>query len=723
MGCNSRDKSVRGGRKARNTSKLQHQQQPPPSQRQTPGDPVPSRPSTISPTIPGPSEAGSDVASIASDIANPHPLGDYDAAAAAAAAAAAGSGYCTEEQLEDLLLKHLDLVYKEAISKLVSFGYDEDLALRAILRNGHCYGTLDVLANILHNAMAYINSSAASARNSDSDDASSAAAAAAEKSASFSDLRHLQEYSLAGMVCLLQEVRPHLSRGDAMWCLLMSDLHVGRASTIEIPVLPPPFPPISASPSSDETDGGDSVCHSPYGLCRFHGGCNGERELEIPKRFSLSPSIKSFLKRNSAMAAASCGLTSKMSLPAPRTRQDSSGNRNAAASSENQCPQHQSTEEQGPSKESDVVASVLKSLESLSLEEKGNEGAEDPRNEMILNLVNQIRDLEEQVKDRKEWAQQKAMQAARKLSSDMMELKMLRMEKEENQTLKKGKQALEDTTMKRLSEMENALRKASGQVDRANAAVRQLEAENAEIRAEMEAAKLSKAESDKACLEIVRREKKYLKKLLAWEKQKEKMEAEIADVRKNVVQIRQKLNQVNEAKNEMEVKLREEIKAKDQAAVLLEEERRAKEAAEASIKRKHEALRQKIEIDFQRHKDDIRRLEEELTRLKPLSPPVSTDFICSKVSPPGNSNGRKSLNAASGKTNHLPKQQESAQKKVNHDRECLICMKDEVSVVFLPCAHQVLCANCNENHEKKAIACPCCNVHIDQRVRVYGASS
>ncbi|KAK2989013.1 hypothetical protein RJ640_014203 [Escallonia rubra] len=91
-------------------------------------------------------------------------------------------------------------------------------------------------------------------------------------------------------------------------------------------------------------------------------------------------------------------------------------------------------------------------------------------------------------------AHQKAMQAARKLSNDLTELKMLRMEREDTQRLKQGKATPEDPTMKRLSEMEKALRKASGQVDRANAAVRRLETENAEIRAEMEASKLSTSE-------------------------------------------------------------------------------------------------------------------------------------------------------------------------------------------------------------------------------------
>nr|GMD80961.1 MND1-interacting protein 1 [Ipomoea batatas] len=69
-------------------------------------------------------------------------------------------------------------------------------------------------------------------------------------------------------------------------------------------------------------------------------------------------------------------------------------------------------------------------------------------------------------------------QAAR---SDLTELKMLRMEREETQSVKKGKQTIEDNIMKKLTELENALRKASGEVDRVNSAVRKLEAENAEI--------------------------------------------------------------------------------------------------------------------------------------------------------------------------------------------------------------------------------------------------
>lgn len=101
--------------------------------------------------------------------------------------------------------------------------------------------------------------------------------------------------------------------------------------------------------------------------------------------------------------------------------------------------------------------------------------------------------------------------------------------------------------------MENALRKASGEVDRANAAVRQLEVENAEIRAEMEASKLSASESVTTCLEVAKREKKCLKRLLAWEKQKMKMQEEIAAEKQKISDLQQQFLQIIAAQKEAEV--------------------------------------------------------------------------------------------------------------------------------------------------------------------------
>ncbi|KAL6279705.1 hypothetical protein ACE6H2_016586 [Prunus campanulata] len=648
-----------------------------------------------------------------------------------------GWGYCTEEQLEEILLKNLEFLYNEAISKLVALGYDEDAALKAILRNGHCYGGMDVLTNILHNSLAYLNSNCGSS-NGKSDEAEPV----------FADLRQLEEYSLAGMVCMLQQVRPHLSKGDAMWCLLMSDLHVGRASTMEIPVLPGGVNENSGSISSNVesgSNGNHSVGVMAPALCRFHGGWgfgNGggsefpvhgffsygaeltlRRDIECPKRFNLSPSMKSLLKRNVAIFAAGFRANSKQLNAQPQACLSNlaSGDTPVALGSEVPVQQSEKTRN---SKNQEVVNSVLSKFRDLNLDENLEFVGEDQKNEVIVNLLHQVEELEKQVKDRKEWAHQKAMQAATKLSHDLAELKMLRLEREETQRLKKGKQTLEDTTMKRLSEMENALRKASGQVDRANAAVRRLETENAEIRAEMEASKLSASESVITCLEVAKREKKCLKRMLAWEKQKIKLQEEIAEEKEKISELQQHLARMKHDQKEAEVKWGQELKAKEEALAQMEEERRAKEAAEASNKRKLEALRLKIEIDFQRHKDDLQRLEQELARLKISA--QSTELLHpSNALPKAISEGAKPQGETIAKLlRELDNLENSSEREVSCDRECIICMKDEVSVVFLPCAHQVLCASCNDDYGKKGKAtCPCCRAPIEHRIRVFGASS
>ncbi|XP_019156356.1 PREDICTED: MND1-interacting protein 1-like isoform X1 [Ipomoea nil] len=642
-----------------------------------------------------------------------------------------GWGYCTEEQLEDLVMKNLEFLYNEAILKLVSLGYDEDVALKAILKNGFCYGGMDVLNNILHNAISYLKSGTSSE----------------ESENNFTDLRQMQEYSLAGMVCILQQVKPQFSKGDAMWCLLMSDLNVGRASVMDIPVLPQPNGNGSASVSVTGNSNVEGVGNGPVGIppaiCRFHGGWGFgnegpndfnrffsysetplQREVECPKRFNLSPSMKSLLKKNVATFAAGFRSNSKIQ------------NQSQAASS--LLPSGYSSslngsgvegivakgEESQNSKNQDVVNSVLSKFRDLNLDESTEHGHPqmDQKDEIIVSLIHQIKDLERQAKERKEWAHQKAMQAARKLSNDLTELKMLRMEREETQSVKKGKQTIEDNTMKKLTEMENALRKASGEVDRANSAVKKLETENAEIRAEMEACKLSASESATTFMEVSKREKKCLKKISAWEKQKSKLQEDIASEKQKCSDLAEQLAQAEADQKKAEERWIKEQAAKEVALTQVEEERRLKEAAEAGNKRKQEALRLKIEIDFQRQKDDLQRLQQDLSRLKSSALSAEQHHQSVRLTT-GNSDG---VNAHGdiARLLHELDLENSAEKEVGCDRECILCLKDEVSVVFLPCAHQVVCANCNESYGKKGrAACPACRVPIEQRIRVFGATS
>ncbi|KAJ6347821.1 hypothetical protein OIU76_004335 [Salix suchowensis] len=367
-----------------------------------------------------------------------------------------------------------------------------------------------------------------------------------------------------------------------MWCLLMCDLHVGRASALEIPFAGLPGNGSDNVQTNVESVGGvdNGIGAVAPALCRFHGGwgfgsgggsefsVNGlfsygaemslQKDIECPKRFNLSPSMKSLLKRNVAMFAADFRANSKQMQIQSQVQSQACMSVTAGGDAAPVIKADEGMVEKGEesqnSKNEDGVSLMLSKLQNLKLDENLKIAGEDQKDEMMVTLHQQIKDLEKQVKERKEWAHQKAMQAARKLSSDLTELKMLRMEREETQRLKKGKQTLEDSTMKRLSEMENALRKASGQVDRANAAVRRLETENAEIRAEMEASKLSASESVKTCLEVAKREKKCLKRLLAWEKQKTKLQAEIADEKEKIKELQRCLDKTEQAQKEAEVR-------------------------------------------------------------------------------------------------------------------------------------------------------------------------
>lgn len=346
------------------------------------------------------------------------------------------------------------------------------------------------------------------------------------------------------------------------------------------------------------------------------------------------------------------------------------------------------------------------------------------KDEMFLKLVQRVRELEVQAQERKEWAHQKAMQAACKFSKDMSELKSLRLEHEEILRLKRDTQALEDSTMKRLSEMEIALRKAGAQVDRANVSVRKLETENAELRAEMEAAKLSAAESNAIQQEVAKREKKSTKRIQAWEKQKAKLLEEIAREKQHVADAQQTLSAVNSQQHEAEMKWRQEEKAKDEAVLLGDNEKWAREQLEIAAKRKEESWRRKAEADFQRYKDDIKRLESELEQLKVAAETVQASSVQLSSAGSMHSTDSSDLQILKDINTRLLRELAELQDSrgdIRRDHECVMCMSEESAVVFLPCAHQIICSQCNELHEKQEMReCPSCRTVIQHRILVFG---
>ncbi|XP_030533489.1 MND1-interacting protein 1-like [Rhodamnia argentea] len=597
--------------------------------------------------------------------------------------------------LEKILLGALEEKYIEALRRLVEMGYDEDAALKAVLRNGHCYGDEDVLLNIFNNALAYLTG-----------DCRSRNLIFEANGILFTSLAQMAEHSLGCMVHVLQQV--HHSRRKAMWSLVLSKLHIGLA------VAMPPSEGNWESDSSDE----DAVDVDLPPCCRFNR-CLGiwwlveesgvpsdmlavgnernkhqpndeehlQSDIEVPESFGLSPELKSMLKKNVAKVAAAV----RANLMQNFMHSNASVKGDAPAVS-----QPEACGESSVLRCKEWVNSVADTLpgrlSNLNLDGNLVGLPEERKDAIILHLQNQIEDHERQVKEREAWARQKAVQADKSVESALLELETLRKEMAESRhVLKKGKPTLDASTRMKLSDKESALRKMGARAEATHAAMTRVENENAKIKAETEAFNLSASESANACREVAKREKKNQKKLLACEKQKVELQESIAEEKQKITELQQQLVEIQKAQREAETKWRQAADAKELANAQLKEEKRALEAAKADSKKRLEDLRLRTETEMKLYRDKVLRLEQELSDLK----------------------------IAAGNTEATPMHELDVQ---DH-RKCIICWKNEVRILFLPCAHEVLCADCSDKYGyKEKVLCPMCQVPIEEAIRVFGGS-
>ncbi|KAA3454467.1 E3 ubiquitin-protein ligase protein [Gossypium australe] len=754
----------------------------------------------------------------------------------------------TEAQLEELVLSNLDAIFKSAIKKIVACGYAEEMAIKAVLRSGLCYGCKDTVSNIVDNTLAYLRSGQDCIPSRDH---------------CFEDLQQLEKYILAELVCVLREVRPFFSIGDAMWCLLICDMNVshacamdgdptngfagdggsnGTSFTFNQPVLkteaktselnlpspckPVPSIPCSHSPLPDvpsiginnttksknslvlsgiasEKDGTNSISDSADKTFTAAGTSQSStleekfvgRKIHSSKREhilrqkSLHPdkNYRTYGSKGSSRAKVSGfgGLITdkklksvsdsaalnvknasvKIKAMGADVLQDNgshnfsvnSGPSSSAAfclDNDNHTSPVNIPPELPPTKNPHSPALSTADTElSLSLPTKSNStivptvshseassssypgmpyghwAPQDKKDEMILKLVPRVQELQNQLQEWTEWANQKVMQAACRLSKDKAELKTLRQEKEEVERLKKEKLSLEENTKKKLIEMDVALSKASGQVERANATVCRLEVENAALRQEMEAAKLHAAESAASCEEVSQREKKTLMKVQSWEKQKALFQEELMTEKRKVAQMLQELQQAKALEEQFEARLKQEEKAKEEILTRASLIRKEREEIETSTKLKEDMMKSKAETSLQKYKEDIHRLEKEISQLRLKTD--SSKIAALRRGIDGSHAGRFTDNrhGTGQKESRTPLtvidfHEFSGKGAVKRERECVMCLSEEMSVVFIPCAHQVVCIACNELHEKQGMKdCPSCRSPIQRRINVRYAHS
>ncbi|KAJ6802745.1 putative E3 ubiquitin-protein ligase RF298 [Iris pallida] len=739
----------------------------------------------------------------------------------------------TETQLEETVLSNLETIFRTAVRTIASYGYAEEVAADAVLRSGVFYGCKDTVTNIVENALAVLRSG----QELDSPSGGNSA----------EEFRKLGRSVLAEMVNVLLEMRPSFSVGNAMWCLLISDMNVTHACAMDCNTLgsmgsrmisassvasqaeqesnssgsssqtmleantsgqskPNPSLHCPQNTSQTETPTVAGLPNLPSGkfsaLINAHDSsssvdlaknrvvASSERVMDLSS--SISPSSQQEMKPSGGSGSKKGQLSSSKresilrqksvhleksyrmfgSKAAIRAGKHGLGSllldKKSKSASESYAMKHtmmklnkavgSDTPQADPTinlsfGDPAVIAAIsipppvpIANTElslSLSVPSTGTDNCgssslevsfpadklcgtwipQDKKDEMLLKLVPRVRELQAQLQEWNDWGQQKVMQAARRLAKDKPELQSLRQEKEEVARLKKEKQTLEENTRKKLAEMEIALSRASVQVDTTNATARSLQVENSELRKEMEAARLRAAESAASCQEVSSRETKTLKQFQSWEKQKALFHEELASEKRKLSQLQQQLEQAKEYRDQLEARWKLEEKAKDEALKQASTERKEREQIEVSGRSKGNAMRLKAETDLQRYRDGVKKLEQQMAqlRLRTDSPKVAAltwGMTDGSTRASRLSDGRKD-DGGHAVSKFFDSQEPE---EVQRERECVMCLSEEMSVVFLPCAHQVVCTKCNELHEKQGMGdCPSCRTPIQRRICVRSA--
>jgi hypothetical protein len=172
----------------------------------------------------------------------------------------------------------------------------------------------------------------------------------------------------------------------------------------------------------------------------------------------------------------------------------------------------------------------------------------------------------------------------------------------------------------------------------------------------------------------------------------------------------------------LQARSKQEEAAKIEAISCVTSERKEREHIEILLRSEENSQHLKAENDMQRYKSEVRAVEQQIFQLgvslglaNVAAPKWGTD---NKSHALHLSEGRKSSNAP------VLVQQDSSFDDIQRDRECVMCLSEEMSVVFLPCTHQVVCRKCNHLHEKQGMKdCPSCRTPIQRRVCVRSVDS
>ncbi|KAL3649090.1 hypothetical protein CASFOL_005493 [Castilleja foliolosa] len=284
----------------------------------------------------------------------------------------------------------------------------------------------------------------------------------------------------------------------------------------------------------------------------------------------------------------------------------------------------------------------------------------------------------------------------------------------EVEKLRREKQSYDESNVKQLNEMVHALGNVNEQIEQWKCTIHRLEFENSVVMKEMEKAKTEACRSAVKLQEEMMKEHDLVKKAQACEAEKDLVQKRLTSLRRKNVEGEKQLGKAKNRLNQFKwalALLKKEEKEKLNAEKRYVSLRAKIEAEDALMQVEADNIIQTGQMNKQKREDDIKNLETMISELK-----LESDKI--KIA---------TLNAGYGL--NLKKQVPKVRKRlavfqdivkgeyVELESVCIMCTKEETSVVFIPCSHQVLCGPCNVLHEKQGMNdCPSCRSTIDKRV-------
>ncbi|CAL0300569.1 unnamed protein product [Lupinus luteus] len=654
----------------------------------------------------------------------------------------------------ELLFSRLREVFQGAIKKIVELGYSEDVAEKALSRKALYVKEGDPVSNIVDAALNVLNGKQV-----------------ATSDMPYENFQYLLSHTLLEMIAVLREVSPSLTVGDAMWALLVCDLNLSLACTVDfLYVAPdgesstsPSIPQLKSDVQSTEAPTIGKLQNSPNNKSSFaservkpekenaslptvsgrpfktKGGVSKKGSGSKKQNTKKSTTIKQMLlhldKAHSACNIGVLMIDKKIEPPSDIHNQQIESVSSNTTSKQGHCASDAtcslstntastlpaggssatlsdtifSSSMVNPNISASHTISKPKSQPSPSDAQKipdyyvgipydeslGKYVPRDQKDQCILELVPEVHLLQGKLQRWVNWANRKIMQVTARVAKLQPELKMLKKEKQEAEKISQVDKQIESTTPDvLLSTTSDALL---------------LEAENAMLNEELDADMLSLEKSMTRHQQALEREQAALKRAKSLESENALHRDDLKREKQKLSKLKQQLDKEQSLLTRVEGRVKKEGAQKEkllaQAASISEEMKQLAEHTEAE----EDKINKKAADNVQKYVELIAKLETQLKEIKQKSESA-------KIGELHESALLGSRKPSTSKTT-ASWQAKFAAGSFRQERECCMCLSEDISVILLPCAHQVLCRECNGLHQELGVKdCPTCRTPIQNRI-------